>query len=85
VTLHARRAGKRLLLDVLDDGLGPTAPARLAARNGNGVALANLRERLASRFAGDASLDIAPANPGTRATIEIPYFAASATPPQSHR
>ncbi len=74
IVLRAQVRQRQLVLEVSDDGLGLDAPPRRVARTGNGVALANLRERLASRFVGDARLELADNGPGTRATIVMPYL-----------
>jgi two-component sensor histidine kinase len=69
--------GRTLVLQVRDDGLGtPAAPAGRAA--GNGVALANIRERLRSLYGDEASLELRPAHPGTCATLRLPLPAATA-------
>lgn len=70
--IAARRDGDALLVEVCDDGRGPDAPPR---RGGHGVALDNLRQRLQGRWGDAASLTLAPAAPGTRATLRIPLEA----------
>ncbi len=80
VRVSVRRDGPRLVIEVADDGLGATATAaRRAGTQGNGVALANLRERLASRYGNDASitLDLRP-DAGARATLQLPLAAVPA-------
>ncbi|MDP3083193.1 MAG: histidine kinase [Rubrivivax sp.] len=64
--------GDTLVLRVADDGLGRQAPPRLGARAGNGLALENLRQRLAAAYAGQASLVLDDGYPGTVATIRLP-------------
>jgi hypothetical protein len=73
VTIHARRAGRHLLIEVHDDGLGRSATARRVG--GQGVALDNLRERLRTRYAGDAALalDFPPAG-GAHASLRLPML-----------
>lgn len=75
VTVQARREGEQLVLSVCDDGRGPGAPRRplLGQPDGNGVGLANLRERLASRYGGGASLTLEALHPGTCATLRLPW------------
>ena len=71
---------------VEDDGAGLAVAARRPRRNvadgpdGNGIALANLRERLQARFGGAAQLTLVDleAGAGTRACIVIPWQAATA-------
>lgn len=65
-----------LVLEVHDDGRGPDAPARPGARKGSGLALANIRGRLISRYGHAASLEVHAAHPGTRAVIRLPVDAA---------
>lgn len=69
--IGARRDGGDLVLWVRDDGAGlrPDAEVR-----GEGLGLANTRERLATLYGGRARLDLA-ANPegGTTATVRLPY------------
>jgi LytS/YehU family sensor histidine kinase len=56
---------------VADDGLGQNA-ARQRRSRGAGVALDNLRERLAAQFGPAASLTLFDNQPGTRAVIRLP-------------
>ncbi len=74
IRIDARRDGDRLVVSVTDTGRGIAGGA---ARPGQGVGLANVRDRLAALFgpAGRFSLaDVAPH--GARATIEVPYVDA---------
>ena len=75
--IAAARDGTHLRLTVRDDGVGLHAPAR---RKGNGVALANLRERLAARYGADASLHISALQPGTLVELRLPLQRALDTP-----
>ena len=69
-----------------DDGAGLARAARRPRRtvaggpDGNGIALANLRERLQARFGASARLTVAEldAGGGTRACIVVPWQVASA-------
>jgi sensor histidine kinase YesM len=73
------RAG-RLEVRVSDDGMGLQAglPSR-RLRPGAGMALANLRSRLQTRFGADASLVLrAGAAGGAEAVLELPWQPASA-------
>jgi hypothetical protein len=72
VNVRAQLDGKALVIEVQDDGLGPGSPSVSSARRGHGLALANLRERLRTRYGDAASLAIEPAHPGTRATLRLP-------------
>jgi signal transduction histidine kinase len=75
VVLSARVAAGRLVVQVSDDGLGldPDGPSR-RLRPGAGMALANLRSRLQTRFGLDASLTLrAGVEGGAEALLELPY------------
>lgn len=73
VRITIRRDGSLLVLDVLDDGCGPEAVQRRGS--GNGLALANIRQRLAGRWGDAGTLVLAPLQPGTRATLTLPLDA----------
>jgi len=70
VHVRARAEGGELVVEVQDDGAGPEAARRRPP--GNGVALANIRERLAQRYGGGASLEVGSASPGTLARLRLP-------------
>ena len=75
VVVSARRDGPRVVIEVDDDGLGACEqPTRRAGFRGNGVALANLRARLQSRWGSQATLalDLRP-DAGARATLTLPF------------
>jgi sensor histidine kinase YesM len=69
VRIGARRDGERIVVTGVDDGRGLAG----VSRPGQGVGLANVRERLAALFGarGRFTLEEAPPH-GARATIEIP-------------
>ncbi len=69
VVVRARVPAGRLVIEVRDDGPSPGAAP---ARRGHGVALANVRARLASRFGNAAELELAEAAPGTLARLTLP-------------
>ena len=78
IAVSAARAEGRLVLQVEDDGQGLNGPRR---RAGNGVALANIRERLNARFGPAATLTLLPRDGGgTCARIEIPLSSFTDTP-----
>jgi signal transduction histidine kinase len=78
VVVSAVISAGRLAIRVSDDGIGLDAPSR-RLRPGAGMALANLRSRLHTRFGGDASLSLGPgAAGGTEAVLELPYRRAAA-------
>ncbi|MEO3693142.1 sensor histidine kinase [Roseateles paludis] len=76
LVVKAWRAGGELVIDVLDDGRGLDAATR-SRRRGNGVALANIRERLQNRWGPQASLVLSQRFPdhtpaGTCARLRVP-------------
>ena len=77
VRITARVLGQQLVLEVHDDGQGPDAPSRRSAKVGSGMALDNIRQRLAARYGDAATLSVSAANvsasqPGTLARITLP-------------
>ena len=74
VQVTARVSGKRLVLEVRDDGRGPGAPPRRGPRDGTGLALTNIRQRLLARHGDSATLEVLPAHPGTLARITLPLL-----------
>lgn len=78
IEVQAEVAHGKLRVAVVDSGVG-MSPGK-AATAGNGIGLANVRERLKLMYGEGASLVYdAPAAGGTRAVIELPY--RSAAPP----
>jgi hypothetical protein len=72
VVVSAMLAAGRLEIRVSDDGMGLEAPSR-RLRPGAGMALANLRSRLHTRFGPDASLTLrAGAAGGAEAVLDLP-------------
>ncbi len=71
ISIRAALHGTRLEVTVTDDGMGLDAPRR-SLRGGSGMALANLRARLATRYGDAASLALDPLPQGARATLVIP-------------
>ncbi|MBL8327280.1 MAG: histidine kinase [Rubrivivax sp.] len=74
VIISARIEGPSLILEVSDDGRGLAA----APRKGAGMALANVRERLATAFGNDGGLELIALERGTRARLRLPWVAADA-------
>jgi signal transduction histidine kinase len=75
VKVSATRSDNLMLLRVTDNGLGF---AEQADSKGQGVGLANLRERLAVLYDGAAALTIADAKPGTDITLSVPLSPVTA-------
>ena len=68
IDIRANVDGKMLQVDVIDDGIGFNVHA------GDGLGLANVRERLRILYGQRAQLVIeAPLTGGTRASIRVPY------------
>ena len=76
VQVDAQVQGGHLVLQVRDDGRGLDAPPRAGVR-GHGLALANIRERLLTRYGSAATLDLVPGTPGTLARITLPLQATT--------
>ena len=74
VEISATRDGDALVLTVTDNGPGQTATA---SRDGNGLGLSNIRERLTTLYGSRARVDLLARPPreggGTVATVRIPY------------
>lgn len=75
IRISAKRDGDSLVVEVADDGMGLGTSTR---RNGAGVALANLRERLQTQWGATASLTLLATHPGTLATLRVPFQTAGA-------
>jgi two-component system LytT family sensor kinase len=74
VTLRSRLNGDRVLIEVADDGVGMgNKPASALSRNGAGIGMTNVRERLEVLYGKQASFSVV-SNPGrgTLVSIEIP-------------
>jgi hypothetical protein len=75
IEVGVRRVGERVLVRVADSGLGlgPQRARHPGDLPAGGTGLANLRERLALAFAGDATLRLEPQHPrGAVATLDLP-------------
>ncbi len=72
VRIHADVCGDRLLISVLDDGVGLPA-----TDGGAGLALANIRARLLARYGSKATLTLAAHAPGARAVLDLPLVCAA--------
>ena len=71
VQVRASVADGRLVLSVMDVGVGPAA--RRTGRTGHGMALANIRSRLHTRYGSSASLSLQLQETGAVASINVPY------------
>jgi signal transduction histidine kinase len=74
IEVRARMRDRRCRVEVIDTGVGLAQPGD----GGLGTGLANLRERMALAFAGDAVLQLQPLQPhGTCAQLEFPARSAA--------
>jgi len=81
VTLRSRLSGNRVLIEVADDGVGMgNRPATALNRNGAGIGMKNVQERLEVLYGTQASFNVV-SNPGrgTLVSIEIPANLQDAT------
>jgi len=70
IALGAARSGESIVVTVADTGWGVAANAK----DGHGVGLTNVRERLAALYGGRARFSLEPAAPrGMQATLCVPY------------
>ena len=84
LAISAVRAETRLVLDVRDDGPGPTTLPSTDASERTGLGLDNTRRRLAHLYGEDQSLTLLRANGWTIVRIELPFHVlANATTPSS--
>jgi two-component system, LytTR family, sensor kinase len=68
ITIAAREEFDRLVVTVSDDG--PGSPA--GTKNGFGIGVANVRDRLEARFGPDVTLETGPVPGGYRTEMRIP-------------
>ena len=73
--IEARALAGELQISISDDGLGPQTGA--ARRNGNGLALASIGQRLHGLYGNDATVRIEALHPGTCATLRLPLRLAT--------
>jgi two-component system LytT family sensor kinase len=76
VTLRSRLEGDRILIEVADDGVGMgNRPATALKRNGAGIGMKNVQERLEVLYGTQASFSVV-SNPGrgTLVSIELPAY-----------
>jgi two-component system, LytTR family, sensor kinase len=81
VTLRSRLAGERLVIDVEDDGVGiepgraVTEPVSGLVREGSGIGLKNVRERMQVLYGDDAQVEIV-SRPGrgTQVRLSMPVM-----------
>jgi LytS/YehU family sensor histidine kinase len=79
VEVSARRSGESLILTIADNGHGLNR-ASGEHTAGNGLGLANIRERLTTLYGSAARLDLRPAvHGGTVAEVVIPFRGLNAT------
>jgi hypothetical protein len=71
ITLSAREEYGRLVVTVSDDGAGAVRDAA-RPRDGFGIGLSNVHDRLAARFGDEASIVSAPTSSGYATQVRIP-------------
>ena len=74
VTLRSRLQGDRVMIEVADDGVGMVSqPASALKREGNGIGMKNVQERLEVLYGRKARFTVV-SNPGrgTLVSIELP-------------
>ena len=82
ITLRARRAGQRLLIEVEDDGVGMPETIAEAPGNDTGIGVSNVRERLQVLYGQDYAMTIeSEPGQGTRVRIEIPVESSNSRKP----
>ncbi len=81
IAVRARLHGGQVELEVQDDGLGLDAASAGRQKKGAGVALDNIRQRLAQRYGNAASLTVQAATPGVLATLRLPLQPEPSTCP----
>lgn len=79
IQVIAKQTGKQLVLAVIDTGLGfENADDHLSIESNSGFGLTQLRERLETLYAGQASVEMTSNSPtGTRVTIIMPITVPS--------
>jgi len=82
VTLRSRLEGDRLVIEVEDDGVGVepgrsvTEPVRGLVREGSGIGLRNVRERMHVLYGDDAVVEmVSRPGRGTRVRLSMPVMA----------
>jgi two-component system, LytTR family, sensor kinase len=76
VEISARCDGDSLVLSVSDNGPGVVPGAGAPGNGGNGLGLANIRERLTTLYGPQAALELRPGDAqgsGTFAVVRLPY------------
>ena len=78
IAIHARLAGERLIIDVVDNGVGLAAAAAAGYQTRRGLGLDNVRARLSAIYDADASLTLMDrTDAGTAARLDVPARAAT--------
>jgi two-component sensor histidine kinase len=71
VSVNAHLEQGMLTVNIDDNGMGLAAASGLR-RGGNGLAIANIRARLRTRYGAHATLSLLPREAGTRASLVLP-------------
>ena len=82
LTIGAMRDGGRLVLDVRDDGPGPSARSAADDVPSGGIGLDNTRRRLAHLYGDDYALELSREAGSTRVRVELPYHVLANAAPE---
>ncbi|NOU66530.1 HAMP domain-containing protein [Paenibacillus sp. LMG 31461] len=74
ISIHVFTKDSQLTLEVVDNGVGLEYSEGLSKKDHNGIALQNLRERLALLFKKEASLAFVPVSHGCMVRIQLPLL-----------
>nr|WP_276510084.1 sensor histidine kinase [Paenibacillus qinlingensis] len=74
ISIHVYTKDTYLMLEVVDNGVGLIYSEGVSKKDHNGIALQNLRERLALLFKKEASLDFVPVSHGCMVRIQLPLL-----------
>ncbi|WP_414813253.1 cache domain-containing sensor histidine kinase [Paenibacillus sp. Soil766] len=74
ISIHVYPEDTHLILEVVDNGVGLAHSEGLSKEDHNGIALQNLRERLALLFKKEASFEFMPVSHGCKVRIQLPLL-----------
>ncbi|OAS16501.1 cache domain-containing sensor histidine kinase [Paenibacillus oryzisoli] len=74
ISIHVYTVDAQLILEVVDNGVGLAYSEGLSKEDSHGIALQNLRERLALLFKKEASLAFVPVSHGCTVRIQLPLL-----------
>ncbi|CAN7667773.1 cache domain-containing sensor histidine kinase [Paenibacillus sp. LjRoot56] len=74
ISIHVYTKESHLILEVVDNGIGLVNSEGVSKKDHNGIALQNLRERLALLFKKEANLAFVPVSHGCMVRIQLPLL-----------